>query len=144
MPAISDSDSDKEPDQERDGNFEFHTSNPPDSRAEVEKASPAANAMPVLHLVPTWHKVTDPSTAQEQPERRRLGDHREVIEVGNRQTNDFTESRIHSGQSVKTGPLYFRSRPPPLACMNMRERCGPQRVNKRSRLAPATHKGADR
>jgi hypothetical protein len=32
-----------------------------------------------------------------------IGDHREVIELGNRQTNDFTRSRIHNGQSMKMG-----------------------------------------
>jgi hypothetical protein len=32
-----------------------------------------------------------------------IGDHREVIELGNRQINEFTQSRIHNGQSVKTG-----------------------------------------
>ena len=26
-----------------------------------------------------------------------------MVELGNRQTNDFTQSRIHNGQSVKTG-----------------------------------------
>jgi hypothetical protein len=33
-----------------------------------------------------------------------IGDDREVIELANRQTNDLTQSRIHDGQSVKTGP----------------------------------------
>jgi hypothetical protein len=32
-----------------------------------------------------------------------IGDHREVIELGNRQTNDFTRSRVHNGQSMKMG-----------------------------------------
>jgi hypothetical protein len=39
-----------------------------------------------------------------------IGDHREVIELGNRQTNDFTQSRIHDGQSVKTGSSLVSTR----------------------------------
>jgi hypothetical protein len=58
-----------------------------------------------------WIKVRNPpaSLCSGSEVRFGVGDHREAIELGKRQT-DFTQSRIHDGQSVKTGSSLARSR----------------------------------